>query len=306
MGYYPVVLSGGYGSRLWPLSRRSYPKQLLPLIGGRSLLQQALERLAPDEHFGPPTLVVSAEQRFAVAEQVRLAGIKARAILLEEAGRNTAPAIALAAMHIARDDPQAVLVTLPSDHYVVDPAAFRQAALLAAEAASDGWIVTVGIEPTHPETGFGWIEPGAPLTDGGAVCRVTAFREKPDRKTAGELMAANCLWNAGVVVLRADTFLEELQTLEPAIYAAVRTALESGVNDMDFVRVNQKALDRAPSMSIDHAILEKGARVAVVRGAFGWSDLGGYDALYEIEPQDPDGNAPEPRWWRFCFRCCRA
>jgi len=287
---YPVVLSGGAGSRLWPLSRQAYPKQLLPLVSDRSLLEETLLRVAPGQGFAPPTIVANAEHRFVVAEQARLAGVEPRAILLETEGRNTAPAIAAAALSVARETEDAVLLVCPSDHLIKDAPAFRRAVAAAAPAAAAGRFMTIGIAPSRAETGYGWIEPGPALDRAPGCHEVRRFREKPDAATAQALLDAGALWNSGIFVFPLGGLLDAFERWEAPLLAAVRRALAEADTDLGFVRLDRAAFAEARSVSIDYAIMERAERVGVVPADLGWSDLGGFEALYEVGEKDEAGN----------------
>jgi mannose-1-phosphate guanylyltransferase/mannose-6-phosphate isomerase len=302
---YPVILSGGSGSRLWPLSRQSNPKQLLPLVGPQTLLEATLRRVAAGEAFQRPTLVVNAEHRFAVAEQARLAGAEPRAILLEAVGRNTAPAITCAALNLLAEDAEAIMLVLPSDHLIQDAKAFRRAVAAAAEAAAGGRIMTLGITPDRPETGYGWIEKGAALDGLVAGFDVARFKEKPDAATAAAMFAdGRHLWNAGIFVLPAARVVAELERLEPELVDHCRAALERAATDIDFTRLDPESFGQARSVSIDYALVERVESVGTVAVEMGWSDLGGFDALYDVTETDDDGNATVGRTALLDARNC--
>lgn len=288
----PVILSGGAGTRLWPLSRELSPKQFLPLVGEHSLLQQTVLRLTGLPDLTPPLVVCNEEHRFLVAEQLRAIGIDGAQILLEPAGRNTAPAVALAALHVsARHGGDALLLVLPSDHVIADAAAFRRAALDGVPVAQAGGLVTFGVQPTRPETGYGYVLAGAVL-DAGAAHRVVAFVEKPDAERAAAYLASGeYLWNGGMFLFGADTYLGELQRHAPAIASACQAAFADVRADLDFVRVGRAAFLTSPADSIDYAVMERTDRAAVVALDAGWSDVGSWDALRDVRPRDARGNA---------------
>ena len=288
----PVILSGGAGTRLWPLSRELYPKQFLPLAGEHSLLQQTVLRLEGLGELAPPLVVCNEEHRFLVAEQLRAAGVHDAEILLEPAGRNTAPAVALAALRsLARGDHDAVLLVLPSDHVIADAPAFRRAVEEGLAAARGGQLVTFGVQPTRPETAYGYIRAGEPLA-AGTVRRVRAFVEKPDAQRAAQYLASGeYLWNGGMFLFGAASYLAELERHAPAIAAACRGACEEARVDLDFVRVGREAFLAAPADSIDYAVMEHTEHAAVVALDAGWSDVGSWDALLEVRPRDAAGNA---------------
>jgi mannose-1-phosphate guanylyltransferase/mannose-6-phosphate isomerase len=285
----PVILSGGIGSRLWPLSRAQFPKQLLQLLGPDSLLQSTILR-ASGENFENPTIVCQENHRFIVAEQVRESGVMGAKILLEPVGRNTAPAVAVAALTIAHKNPQALLLVLPADHAVQDNAAFHQAIAAAIPCAADGKIVTFGIVPSRPETGYGYIQRGIRLTDQAAF-GVSRFVEKPSLAKAEEYLAAgDYLWNSGIFLFRADAYLAELQRLEPELLEHCRAAVTQGQADADFFRLHEPAFAACRSVSIDYAVMERTKQAVVVPAPMGWSDIGSWDALWGLSEQDSRNN----------------
>lgn len=293
---HPVILSGGSGTRLWPLSREHYPKQLLCLLGEGTLLQQTLRRLDGLEGVADPILVCNEEHRFLVAEQVRQIGRSPAGILLEPVGRNTAPAATLAALTVLRRDPQGLMLLMPSDHVIRDEVAFRKAVLEGMRLAVQDWLVTFGIVPASPETGYGYIRRGIPI-DGEATdralisSRVEGFTEKPDIETALRyLESGDYLWNSGMFLMRADLWLTELERHRPDILQACRLAYEQGRADGDFYRVGREAFLACPSDSIDYAVMEKTNRAAVVPLDAGWSDIGAWPALWQAAERDEAGN----------------
>ena len=294
----PVVLAGGSGSRLWPLSRADYPKQFLALDGGETtLLQDTVGRLAGAcSH--PPVLLCSERHRFLVAEQLQDMRAEDAAILLEPAARNTAPAIAAAAWHLAAEDEHAVMLVMPADHLIPDHAAFRESVRVAAEAARAGHLVTLGIAPTRPETGYGYIaaeEAGAEATatsSAGGVRRVARFIEKPDADTAASLIAGGeVYWNAGIFVFTAKTFLDTLAGLAPAIHEQTRLAVAGAATDLDFIRLDADAFAACENISVDYAVMERSENTVVLPFTASWSDIGSWDAVHEATPQDARGNA---------------
>src|SRR5690606_2567957 len=284
----PVILSGGSGTRLWPLSREAYPKQFLALAGADSMLQATWKRVAPLAS-AAPLVVTNEDHRFIVAEQLREIGCTTAAILLEPVGRNTAPAIAVAALKAMEQGEDPLLLVLPSDHIIADVDAFRAAVGSAAKAAGEGALVTFGIVPTGPETGYGYIraESGSE-----GVRQVAQFVEKPDAATAQRYLdEGGYFWNSGMFLFRAGMYLAELEKHRPAILAASREALAKAKIDADFVRLDKTAFTACPSDSIDYAVMENTAAAAVLPISVGWNDVGRWSALWEVAPQDGDGNA---------------
>jgi mannose-1-phosphate guanylyltransferase/mannose-1-phosphate guanylyltransferase/mannose-6-phosphate isomerase len=286
---FPVILSGGSGSRLWPLSRESYPKQLLPLAGARTLLQETALRVADPARFHPVTVVANAEHRFVIAEQLREIGQARPTLALEPAARNTAPAVAAAALIAERQDPEALILVMPADHAVPDKAGFLAAVETAAAAAAAGALALFGVQPQGPATGYGYILAGEPV--GAGVRRVAAFVEKPDLATAERYLAdGRYSWNSGIFLLHAGTVIAELEAHAPQVLAAARAALAAARQDMDFLRLDPDAFAASPSISIDYAVMEKTDRAVVVPSTFAWSDVGAWSALWELAPRDAAGN----------------
>jgi mannose-1-phosphate guanylyltransferase/mannose-6-phosphate isomerase len=296
----PIVLSGGSGTRLWPLSRQKYPKQLLSFIGEDSLLQATLRRMEglTDIEFGAPLVVCNEEYRFVIAEQLRLMGTKGN-ILLEPVGRNTAPALTLAALAAMREGSDPVLLVMPADHVIADVPRFQMAVRAGMTLAGDGAVVTFGITPDSPETGYGYIEAGESLGTGGAS-RIARFVEKPDRATAQTyLEAGSYFWNSGLFMMKASVWLAAIDTCRPDISTACRAAWEKGVADGDFLRVNKEEFLHCPSDSIDYAVMERLAHDdSLPTGVFiplsaGWSDVGSWDSLWQVLPKDDQGNVSQ-------------
>ena len=287
----PVILSGGAGKRLFPLSRQLYPKQLLPLGGARTMIQETALRVADPARYAAPLIVANNEHRFIIAEQMREIGREPGDIVLEPVGRNTAPAAAVAACLIAARDPAALMLILPSDHIVADVPAFDAAVAAAAAAiARTPGLMTFGIRPTAPETGFGYIERGGAWGTDGAW-RVESFREKPDRRTAAEwIEAGRHDWNSGMFLFPVSLFLDELAAHAPAVLAGARAAVETGARDLDFFRLGAEAFAETPSISVDYAVMEHTDKAGVVPADLGWSDVGSWSALWEIADKDGDGN----------------
>ena len=287
---HPVILSGGVGSRLWPLSRSLFPKQLLPLAGDRTMIQETAIRVSGPQ-FARSLIICNEEHRFLIAEQMRESETKPDAIVLEPFGRNTAPAAAVAALILSEQDPEALMLLLPADHVVLLREAFEGAVATAAAAARRGDLVLFGIAPRAPETGFGYIECGG-VIEGSADCfRVAAFCEKPDRATAEQYVASGRhYWNSGMFLFRARDYLKELDRLEPDMLAACRAAVSEGRRDLDFFRLDETAFGQARSRSIDYAVMEHTRRAAVVPVDLGWSDVGSWLSLWEIGEKDSAGN----------------
>ena len=289
---HPVVLSGGSGTRLWPLSRKNQPKQFLALVGERSLYQETVLRAAALPDAQAPITVCSDDHRFMVGEQLQAISVDSGGILLEPAPRNTAPAIALAALHAVARDADATLLVMPADHLIEDEAAFRDAVAKAAVLAHEGWLVAFGIEPDYPETGYGYIRRGAALGEAGYS--IDRFVEKPDLATAeGYLAEGGYAWNSGMFLFSAARYLEELGRHAPGILAAAREAHARASSDLDFTRVDEAAFKASPSDSIDYAVMEKTDRAAVVPVSCGWSDIGSWSSLWSVAERDADGNRHE-------------
>jgi mannose-1-phosphate guanylyltransferase/mannose-6-phosphate isomerase len=289
---YPVILSGGSGTRLWPMSRALYPKQLLALVGERSLLQETALRVAGKTGFAAPLIIANEEHRFIIAEQLREIGVTADALMLEPLGRNTAPAACIAALQVAQHDPDGLMLLMPSDHAIADLAAFRQATERAASAAASGRLVTFGITPEHPETGFGYIAKGAAIEGCDGSFQVAGFIEKPDAPTAERYVASgDYFWNSGIFLFPAKVWLAEIGRLQPQMLEACKAALAKARCDSDFVRLDKEAFAACPSDSIDYAVMEHTTLAAVVPVGMGWNDLGSWDALWDMGDKDECGNA---------------
>src|SRR5688572_5860588 len=289
---HPVVLSGGSGTRLWPLSRQNQPKQFLSLVADPSLFQETVLRASRLPQVQAPVTVCSDDHRFMVGEQLQAVGIASGGILLEPMARNTAPAIALAALQVAARDPDGAMLVMPADHLSEDEAAFRQAVAHARELADAGWLVTFGIQPDYAETGYGYILRGDPPQPAGY--RVARFVEKPDRPTAERYLAEGTdAWNSGMFLFQARRYLEEVARHAPAIDHAARQAYQAAHTDLDFTRVDAQAFAGSPSDSIDYAVMEKTDRAAVVPVSCGWSDIGSWSSLWSVAQRDADGNRHE-------------
>jgi mannose-1-phosphate guanylyltransferase/mannose-1-phosphate guanylyltransferase/mannose-6-phosphate isomerase len=287
----PVILSGGSGSRLWPLSRDENPKQFLPLLGKGSLFEYTIRRVADPVRFAPPVVVANNDHRFLVAERLRGLTSTPPTIILEPCGRDTAPAAVAGALLALREDAHALILLMPSDHVIADEAAFRTAVDQGQAAAAAGQFVLFGIPPTYPATGYGYIDKGAALGFAPSVHAVDRFVEKPDLITAERYVSKGYLWNSGMFLLPAQGLIEACARHAPAVLGAVRAALDAARSDMDFLRLDPEAFGASPSISLDYAVMEKTDRAAVVPAAMGWADLGSWSSLKEISTQDVAGNA---------------
>jgi mannose-1-phosphate guanylyltransferase / mannose-6-phosphate isomerase len=287
----PVIMCGGAGTRLWPVSRESMPKQFVPLVGPGSTFQQVLARISDPELFARPIVITNAEFRFVVAEQLRERDIAAD-IVLEPTRRDSGPAVAVSAVLAAERDREALVLVLAADHVVRKPDEFRDACRRAAAAAAEGRIVTFGIEPTHPATHYGYIRVGQKL-NGASVHAVEAFVEKPDAATAAAYVADRYLWNSGNFLFHAATMLGEIERFEPAMAEAAKAAVSGLTRDLDFLRLAAEPFARAPKKSIDYAVMERTELAAVVPADLGWSDVGSWSTVWEILDHDQAGNATD-------------
>ena len=285
----PVIMCGGAGTRLWPVSRESMPKQFVPFIGGETTFQQVLARVRDRELFERPIVVTNADFRFVVAEQLRACGVEAD-IVLEPVRRDSGPAVAVSAVLAMQRDRDALVLVLAADHVIRRPDDFREACRRAAAAAGGGRIVTFGIEPTFAATNYGYIRPGESL-NGAFVRSVEAFVEKPDAATAARYVAARYLWNSGNFLFHAATMLGEIARFEPAMAEAAEAAVAGLTRDLDFLRLAADPFGRAPKKSIDYAVMERTRLAAVVQADLGWSDIGSWQALLDASDKDEDGNA---------------
>ena len=283
----PVILSGGSGTRLWPLSRGQYPKQFLPLVSEKTMIQETMLRLNGLQNLQPPIAVCNEDHRFMMAEQLWEIGIKPSAIILEPMGKNTAPAVAIAALSV---NPEDVLLVLPADHVILDHDTFQRAVIDADSLARQDQLVTFGIVPTEPETGYGYIKRSGHQC--GNAYTVDAFVEKPDRSTAQQYLASNeYLWNSGMFAFKAGRYLEELNKFNPAILERCREALQGAQKDLDFTRLHKDSFAACPSDSIDYAVMEKTDKAVVIPLDAGWNDVGSWSALWDVTRKDAAGNA---------------
>ncbi|HEX2762685.1 MAG TPA: sugar phosphate nucleotidyltransferase [Allosphingosinicella sp.] len=285
----PVILSGGAGTRLWPLSRPGRPKQLLPLAEARTMLQLTLARLACLPEAAPPIIVAAESDAAEIGRQAAEAGVAPAALILEPVARNTAPAIALAALSAEPDD---LLLVMPSDHVIARPEALADAVRAAAPLAAEGWLVTFGVPATAPETGYGYIRRGASLAPG--VEAAAAFVEKPAIEVATALVASgDHAWNSGIFLFRAATILDALREFAPQVRDGAAAALAGGSRDGEAIRPDTAVFGRSPSISIDYAVMERAQHIAVAAADMGWSDVGSFEALYRIVARDGAGNSCE-------------
>ncbi len=285
----PVIMAGGSGSRLWPLSRSHYPKQFLPLLGEQTMLQQTVERIAG---CGNPLIICGEEHRFIVAEQLRSAQQSHQGIILEPEGKNTAPAIALAAIEATRQDPEAILLVLAADHSIQQPKAFIEAAKKGEALAKEGKLVTFGIIPDQPHTGYGYIRSGAEVTEVTGAFTVSEFVEKPNRETAERYLdSGEYYWNSGIFMFKAQRYLDELAEYRPDILERCQSSMANTCKDSDFIRPDADTFKECPEDSIDYAVMEKTREAVVLPIDCGWSDVGSWSALWEISEKDASGNS---------------
>ena len=286
----PVILSGGVGSRLWPLSREYYPKQLLALVGQQTLLQNTVTRLEGLANQSAPLMVCNENHRFLVAEQLRNIGVSAAHIILEPIGRNTAPATAVAALTALSHDPEALLLVLPADHLIADAAVFREAVTAGIPLAQANYLVTFGIVPNCPETGYGYIN-AIDSIEKTAALSVKRFVEKPDLNTAQQYIdSGEYYWNSGMFLFKASQYVKELETYAPAIMKACRESINNASEDQDFLRLDAEVFKSCPSDSIDYAVMENTHAAVVIPLDAGWNDVGAWSSLWEVSEQDSEGN----------------
>ena len=288
---HPVILCGGSGSRLWPMSRRLLPKQFLPLVTERTLLQDTVLRCQAIPGAERVIVISNSEHRFLVAEQLNEVGVKPAVQILEPVGRNTAPALAVAALYVREQDPEGLLLVLASDHAITDVPAFAKAVETARSTASRGHVTTFGIKASHPATGYGYIERGEAIEASSQTFRILRFVEKPDARKAEEyLKSGRFYWNSGMFIFPVTRLLDELQRLRPAMLASARKALAGAVRDLDFLRLDAASFEACPSESIDYAVMENITDGAVVAADIGWSDVGSWSALWDLGKKDGAGN----------------
>lgn len=286
----PVILSGGSGTRLWPLSRAGYPKQFIALTSELSLYQETLKRSQQIENSLHPVVVCNNEHRFLIAEQSSQAKSKLSAIILEPCARNTAPAITLAAFHAETTTDDALILVLPSDHVITDQTAFNEAIKKAASLANDDYIVTFGINPTQAETGYGYIKAGKAISDTGF--KIEQFTEKPNKDIAEEYLKQGCyFWNSGMFMFKASTYLAEIKKWNNEIHSTCEHAYENRITDLDFLRIGREDFERCPSDSIDYALMEKTEKAAVVTLSAGWNDVGSWPSVWDVSKKDNEKNA---------------
>lgn len=295
-----VILSGGSGTRLWPLSRAAVPKQLLPLASERTMLQETVQRLSGVDGITSPLIVCNHDHRFLIAEQLRQINVPPAAIVLEPVGRNTAPAAAVAALLLQAQDPEAVMLLLPADHLINDVPAFHRALAQGRQAVADGYLVCFGIVPHTPETGYGYIQQGEALNDSdkNTAHRVVDFIEKPDLVKAKALLAAGgYYWNSGMFLFSCRQYLDELERHHPTMLAACKEALAGRHQDLDFCRLDEAAFTACPADSIDYAVMERTERAAMVSADIGWNDIGAWSALWDVGKKDSCGNVLRGDVW---------
>lgn len=290
MNIHPVILSGGAGSRLWPISREHFPKPLLSISGDKTLLQDTVQRLDALAEVANPLIVCNEEHRYLLLDQLESIGKSTDAILLEPQGRDTAPALTIAALTLTKEDPDAVMVVMPADHVIPDSENFCQRVSSAVELAQQGYLVTFGVTASSPETGYGYISSGSAIPDSEGFF-VERFVEKPDLERAMNYVeSGNYFWNAGIFVMRADTWLNEISEQRPLIFAACRTACTKSQADGHFVRVDAESFLSSPSESIDYAVMENTKKAAMLAIDTAWSDVGSWSSIWDISERDENGN----------------
>lgn len=286
----PIILSGGFGTRLWPASRKRQPKQMLPLVDERTMLRATIDRVAGIPGVTTPFFVANEDQRAGIQRELSQAGIAKADLVLEPVGRNTAPAVAVAALELMSRGEDPLLLVLPADHVIRNEESFVEAVQVAASFAGRGHLVTFGVSPTHPETGYGYIQFGKPLAEG--VREVKEFKEKPDRRTAEDyVVSGRYLWNSGMFLFKASVYLDELGRFSPEILTATKKALDGAERADNLIRLDGEAFARSPADSVDYAVMEHTENAAVVPIHAGWSDVGSWAALYDLSEHDDDGNS---------------
>ncbi|MDH2377308.1 MULTISPECIES: mannose-1-phosphate guanylyltransferase/mannose-6-phosphate isomerase [Providencia] len=284
----PVILAGGSGSRLWPLSRTQYPKQFIPLVNKDSMLQNTLHRINELSN-SSPIVICNNDHRFMVAEQLRDINITSASIILEPVSRNTAPAIALAALKAMEEENDPLLLVLAADHVITNIEAFNKIVLSAQNAAEENMLITFGVIPTHAETGYGYIKQGKKLSSN--LFEVDEFVEKPDIETANSYLTSGSFsWNSGIFLFKASTYLDELKKYSPKIFHCCCNAMNSAYDDLDFIRISKDIFSDCPNDSIDYAVMEKTRKAAVIPMSVGWSDVGSWSALWDVQNKDSNGN----------------
>ncbi len=290
----PVIMCGGSGTRVWPESRESLPKQFIPLIGETSTFQNILKIIADDTVFEPPIVITNLDYRFRAAEQVSAMNLSAT-IVLEPMRKDSAAAVAVAVELAAARSPDTIVAVLAADHVIGDPAAFVRLCGEAAQAARNGEIVTFGVTPTHPATGYGYIRPGASVTQGLAVRKIEAFVEKPNAEVAADYVKQGYLWNSGNFIFRASAMQRELENFVPEILSAAHEAVKLAKQDLQFLVLDKDAFAKSPKTSIDYAVMEKTKHAAVIPADMGWSDVGSWTSVWELSDRDDDGNSVRGR-----------
>jgi mannose-1-phosphate guanylyltransferase/mannose-6-phosphate isomerase len=284
----PVILSGGSGTRLWPLSRESNPKQFLDFFGKNSLFQQTNLRTKNENYFNNPIIVCNEQHRFLVAESLQQIKISAKSIILEPQGRNTAPAIAIAAIE-ANDQ---IILVMPSDHIIENENEFIKSVLEASKLAQEGYLITFGIVPNSPQTGYGYIKIGKEINSNQNIFDVEKFVEKPEKKLAEEFIASKeYFWNSGIFMFKSSTYLEALQKVQPEVFSCCKKSYQNAVKDLDFLRIEKESFEKSPNISIDYGVMEKSNKIAIMPINVGWSDVGSWQAIDEISKKDENGNS---------------
>ncbi len=302
----PVILSGGSGTRLWPLSRNSYPKQFLGLINSEiPIIHDTINRVSDPRLFHPPLIIGNTAHRFLLAEHMRKCGIESPEIIIEPCARNTAPAITTAALYMRERYGDALMLVLPIDHYIEDSSSFLNGVERAAKVAIGGYLVAFGIEPKHPETGYGYIRRGKSISSSRHVFEIKSFVEKPDAKKAKKFIATGeYFWNSGMFMFPSGLLIEEMQKIQPALVKACERAVSASKKDFDFIQLNETDFAKCADISIDYALMEHTKRAAVVKFDCGWSDTGAWDLLWQVSPRDKNGNVALGRCYTLDSHDC--